>query len=652
MDYYSQGSLVAAIVALAIAGYLRVYAKNDREACAFADLSFLIFLWCFPEYLWKTLDSAFWHKVSLAGVMFIPPFVLRYAGTAVPTRPRWYSTLFIAGVWTGAVFALAMLDDRLFESRWYNVAALFYIYPYLGLSLYIVVRHGFGANPSSIERKKYQFLLVGGGFASLVAPMNFLPGTGGAFPQIAGFAVLLFFYFMATGILHLHFFEFPDIVGRAIILVIQVFAFAVVFGVLELVSGRTFWFPLAGIFLISFFLLTFYPVMMRKLGSISSELLVRESRKIQAWLGEFAKRFPEGSSLGEIVRTVEEALGGVPFVARASLWIAPEGGVDDGIGVLPVRPDEYLRAFSRFSRRFSMLRFLEHGGSRAGDVALWEDSWDASFPIFLRGELVGVALFLWKEKRPSFREMELLIPFLEGIGLAVENVRQKQGIRRKEHFATVGELAAGLAHEVRTPVGVIKGAAQYLSREAVPKDREFLSIIVEEADRLNSVVTEFLEYARPEDRPRRQIPLREPVERALERLLREKGEEARKVRLQSHFGEREVLVNADPPGIERVVFNLLTNAVEAMPDGGDLVVQIQDGDGQAKVSVEDTGSGITEADRRNLFRPFFTTREGGVGMGLAICRRIVEENGGSITVESVPGKGSRFTVKLPRGGGR
>lgn len=647
MDYYAQGSLVAAIVALAIAGYLRVGAKEDREARAFADLSFLIFLWCFPEYLWKTLDSEFWHRASLAGVMFIPPFVLRYAAAAVRTRPRWYPSAFVAGVWIGAAFSATIASDRTFYSPWWNLAALCYVYPYLGLSLHIVVRHGFRANPSSIERKKFQFLVVGGGIASLVAPLNFLPGTGVDFPPLAAFAILLFFYFMATGILHLHFFEFPDIVGRAIILVIQVFAFAVVFGVLEVVSGRRFWFPLAGTFLISFYLLTFYPVLMRKLGGISSDLLVRQSRKVQSRLGASAKRFPELTSLGEIARTVEEALGEVLFVEQASLWIRPEAGADEGIGSLPVRTEEYLRAFTRFSQRFPALRFLEHGGSKAADVAIWDDSWDSSFPVFVGGGLVGVALFRWRDKIPSFREMELLIPFLEGIGLAVENVRQKQRIQRKEHFATVGELAAGLAHEVRTPAGVIKGAAQFLSREAPARDREFLDIIVEEADRLDSVVTEFLEYARPENRTRKTISVREPVERALARLAREKPAETGKVRTRFDGEERDARVNADPSEIERVVFNLLTNAVEAMPDGGDLIVRVRSDSREAKISVEDTGTGITESDRRQLFRPFFTTRERGVGMGLAICRRIVEENGGTIAVDSVPGRGSRFTVRIP-----
>jgi two-component system, NtrC family, sensor histidine kinase HydH len=649
MDYYAQGSLVAAIVALAIAGYLRVWAKNDKEARAFADLSFIIFLWCLPEYLWKTLGSDFWHRLSLAGVIFIPPFALRYCGAAVRTRPKGFPAALIAGMWISGSFTLSLLSDRLLASAWWNIAALLYVYPCLGLCLYIVVAHGLRSNPSSIERKKYQFLLVGGGIASLVAPLNFLPGTGVYFPPLAAFAVLLFFYFMATGILHLHFFEFPDIVGRGIILVIQVFAFAVVFGVLEVASGRKFWFPLAGVFLISFFLLTFYPVLMRKLGGISSDLLVRESRTVQARLGNFAKRLADCSSLSEIARTVEEGLAQIPFVSGASLWIRPEGGTDEGVGTLPVRQEEYLRAFNRFARRFPALRFMEHGGSRAADVALWDDTWDASFPIFLRGEMAGVALFHWKNKSPSFREMELLTPFLEGIGLAVENIRQKQRIQRREHFATVGELAAGLAHEVRTPAGVIKGAAQFLSREAPSKDREFLDIIVEEADRLNSVVTEFLEYARPADRTPLRISLREPVERAMVRLRRERSKAMERIRSRMHVAEPAPKVNADPSEIERVVFNLLTNAVEAMSEGGDLTVRVNGAGGEARISVEDAGTGISDEDRLQLFRPFFTTRERGVGMGLAICRRIVEENGGSIAVETAPGKGSRFTIKMPGG---
>jgi len=139
------------------------------------------------------------------------------------------------------------------------------------------------------------------------------------------------------------------------------------------------------------------------------------------------------------------------------------------------------------------------------------------------------------------------------------------------------------------------------------------------------------------------------VERAVARLARERANGMSAVRPHIHVGEPVPEVTADPTEIERVVFNLLTNAVEAMPDGGDLTVRISSHGGESRIVVEDTGTGIGEADRKHLFRPFFTTRERGVGMGLAICRRIVEENGGSVAFETLRGKGSRFTVKLPEG---
>jgi two-component system sensor histidine kinase HydH len=122
-----------------------------------------------------------------------------------------------------------------------------------------------------------------------------------------------------------------------------------------------------------------------------------------------------------------------------------------------------------------------------------------------------------------------------------------------------------------------------------------------------------------------------------------------RIRFRTHFPEPQPKVNADPSEIERVVFNLMTNAVEAMPEGGDLTVGVQSVRGETRISVEDTGTGIPDEDRPNIFRPFYTTRERGVGMGLAICRRIVEENGGSVAVETAPGKGSRFTIKFPGG---
>ena len=344
MDYYAQGSLVAAIVALAIAGYLRVWARNDREALAFADLSLVIFLWC-SQSLWKTLGSSFGTASPSPGSCSSRPSP---SGTAGPpwTARNGSEPPDLEGCGS-ARFSSNVFSERLLASPWWNKGGPPLRLSLPGLCLHIVVRHGFRANPSSVEERSSSSFWWEG-IASLVAPLNFLPGTGVYFPPLAAFAVLLFFYFMATGILHLHFFEFPDIVGRGIILVIQVFAFAVIFGALEVASGRKFWFPLAGVFLISFFLLTFYPVLMRKLGGISSDLLVRESRAVQARLGDLAKRLSECSSLSEIALTVEEGLAQIPFVTGT-----PSGSAGGPTRIRTARaPGRISRAFHRFSRRF------------------------------------------------------------------------------------------------------------------------------------------------------------------------------------------------------------------------------------------------------------------------------------------------------------
>ncbi len=426
MDYYAQGSLVAAVVALAIAGYLRVWAKNDAEARAFADLSFLIFLWCFPEYLWKTIDSAFWHRASLAAALFIPPFVLRYSGSAVRSRPSG-ATALAAGIWISAASrsrsrATALLLPLVERGGAFVRLSLSRAGPPHRRSVRVPCESVLDRAeeiPVSSRRRRVR--------ESRRAP-QFSSGNGNLLPAariVRDPAVLLF---------HGHGDSSPPLLrvpghrGRAIILVIQVFAFAVVFGGLEVLSGRKFWFPLAGTFLISFFLLTFYPVLMRKLGGISSDLLVRESRKIQADLGEFAKRIPEAASLAEIAQIVEEALGG-SFIAGVPL--DPSGRGDRrGNRVLPVRPDEYLRALGRFPtgspRSLHGARGL--AGGRRRDLGRLLGRLVPRPPA---GEMVGVALFLWKEKTPPSGSWTCCSPSWRGSGWRWRISARSRGSRGK-----------------------------------------------------------------------------------------------------------------------------------------------------------------------------------------------------------------------------
>jgi nitrogen-specific signal transduction histidine kinase len=217
-------------------------------------------------------------------------------------------------------------------------------------------------------------------------------------------------------------------------------------------------------------------------------------------------------------------------------------------------------------------------------------------------------------------------------------------------------MAAGLAHEIRNPLGAIKASAQFLSEpggeSASGQSREFLDIIVEEVDRLNRVVSSFLDYARPGAAPPAEaVDVNATVHRT---LLFVAPELTPGIEVEEELAPDLPRVRIDPERLRQVLLNLAQNAAQAMEGKGRLamrtrVVPGQTGEGARRaveVQVQDTGPGIPERIQRSLFVPFVTTKERGTGLGLAISQRIVMAAGGTITARSTPG-GATFVVRLP-----
>ena len=232
-------------------------------------------------------------------------------------------------------------------------------------------------------------------------------------------------------------------------------------------------------------------------------------------------------------------------------------------------------------------------------------------------------------------------------------------MKERDRLAALGQMAAGLAHEIRNPLGSIKGAAQYLqpgqtaaaTREGT---REFLDIIIEEVNRLNKIVSQFLDYARPYRGEQRQLEVAEVLRKTLA-LFAKEAEEHGKVEIATDFADKMPPVRADAEQLLQVFLNLSLNALQAMPNGGKLWISTalrrstRRGAPAAfmEVRFRDAGVGIPAGDLKNLFIPFFTTKEKGTGLGLPISQRIIENHGGTIEVRSQPGEGATFTVLLP-----
>lgn len=228
--------------------------------------------------------------------------------------------------------------------------------------------------------------------------------------------------------------------------------------------------------------------------------------------------------------------------------------------------------------------------------------------------------------------------------------RMEREMRRSEQLAALGELAAGVAHEIRNPLASISGAVQVL-REEEGRDEEsteLMNLIVSESDRLNRIIDGVLDYTRDHSGSRTVYDVRRTVEEVVRLLRHDKSLTMGKTILVEFADGPDFLAEVEENGLKQVFLNLARNAMQAMGVGGILRVTGEEADGRVFVVFRDTGDGIPRHDLENIFKPFHTTKKGGTGLGLPIAARIVEGNGGVIRVRSTPGLGTAFTVELPK----
>lgn len=230
--------------------------------------------------------------------------------------------------------------------------------------------------------------------------------------------------------------------------------------------------------------------------------------------------------------------------------------------------------------------------------------------------------------------------------------RMEEELRRSDRLAAMGRLAAQIAHEIRNPLAAISGSIQLLRREkqAGMSDDRLLEIVVREAERLKLITGQFLEQVRPAGSGAQVCNLGETIEETLT-LLRQTSEADHRWRIRYTASPKPLLVLADRDRLKQVFWNIGLNALQAMPDGGELTVRVRAEVEQGVVEFCDVGAGIPQEDLEKIFDPFYTTKSGGTGLGLSIAREIVKDLGGRIEVESQPGRGATFRVLLLRAEG-
>lgn len=227
----------------------------------------------------------------------------------------------------------------------------------------------------------------------------------------------------------------------------------------------------------------------------------------------------------------------------------------------------------------------------------------------------------------------------------------QEAMARKEKLVALGHLAAGVAHEIRNPLSSIKGLARYFAERAPPdgEAHQLAQVMAKEADRLNRVVSELLELVRPAHLTYQSVDLNEVIRHSLRLVSQDAASRA----IMLNFSPQPELcrIQADPDRLKQVLLNLYLNAIHAIEHDGVITVAASEcGNGRVKVSVADSGKGMTAEQLQAIFTPYFTTRADGTGLGLAVVQNIIEQHGGMIQVESIPGKGAAFIIFLPING--
>jgi PAS domain S-box-containing protein len=292
----------------------------------------------------------------------------------------------------------------------------------------------------------------------------------------------------------------------------------------------------------------------------------------------------------------------------------------------------------------------------------------ACVPLAVQEEPLGVMLADNKFSRAPITEYQvvLLEMFARQASLAIANARAYERIRRQlkelelardrlisaERMASVGRMASHLAHEIRNPLTAIGGFASSIARRHQDDPRTFrnATIIYDEVCRLERTLVNVLDYTRPLRPEKRPTCINDVVRETVQQFETQLKEG--NVEVELSLPQDVPTIEADPQMIKQVVINLVKNALAAMEGSGGGTLRIRtgpDADGGARMVVEDSGPGMEQEVMENLFSPFYTTRIGGIGLGLAVSSRIVEQHGGSIEVQSRPGAGSGFTVRLAAG---
>lgn len=677
MDARTQTSFIAALLCFALAASVLLRTQRQTDRWLFGILATNTGLWYVSTFMLGVVGRVpFWERFNLICGVLLPLSAVRFFGVMVPWETGRTRFLRRASVVAAVVLLGAMLTP-FYDHAVVVGGLLLYVTVFLSLALGYLYKLGFETE-SRVEGARLRYIALVGGFGGLFTLVEYLPYVGLDIPPVGTILILVFLYALSQSITHYRLIDLYELAGRLGVLTALAFVLAFILWLMRLVSGEQLFLHVV---VSAFLVLILFDPLRTRVQEWISQVFFHERFELERTVLALRRSLAHIIEIDELAELLIDGLDKSPRFTQGGLYLlGPDARVfilknhfgpkpAERVEMAPARPliDRLSRTgaavLENAERELEERRLLgdDREAETAHDIAVTMRALQSSLCLGLRGEsghLYGFVCVRDDRLRDAFsrEEVQLLVGLATQVAVTVENSQLYQQMKEKDRLAALGEMAAGLAHEIRNPLGSIKASAQYLSETSdQPEGRgEFLDIIVDEVDRLNRVVSSFLDYARPAHTDPEPIDVNATVQLTLQ-FLRPECDSA-DVGLHVTMDPELPKVRIDIEHLRQVLINLVQNAMQAMTSGGDIYVEtrIQDrfriGAGArpwVHLSVRDTGPGIAPGLLANLFVPFVTTKQQGTGLGLAISQRIVSEIGGRIDVRSRQGVGTTFVVLLP-----
>jgi two-component system, NtrC family, sensor histidine kinase HydH len=700
----TQLALVAVIVAIAttIALLLRARRRLNNRFAAFAISIAAYYL---TAMVASILASSHIQASDIAVGIHIIPFFRVLSGSAIiitstiffdailgeagiRARRRRRKTM-VAGFLMGFLGFALLFPLSVWVAKWMQGMAAAVTVILLGARATAVFRKTSEVETQA-DRMRLRYLAYGG----IGALIGFLCDLGAIMgwpiPPIGGLVVAVYLYFISQALLMSRLLDLHELLSKGLIFGTLALILAVVYGAVVVWAGDRPGFFLFNTLIASGLILILFDPLRTYLEEATTRLFFREQMTFSRSVREATRRLATIIQLPQAVDEVLDAVYDTKRATHASVYFLDHGGLSFTLqGFRGPKPHQNLDAkqhpalFHRVVQQagpllrdalVQKLRQLqadpfadEDSTKEPLQTSVHEESIleglnglkaDLLVPLRTENQTVGLVALRDERLQEAYASDEIAAvqQIADQLTINVENSRLFNLIREKDRLAALGEMSAGLAHEIRNPLAAIKGAAQELDPKRLPEgiDNEMMEIIVTEVNRLNTVVSGFLDYARPFQGTFSALSPNDVVERTIQLMSIDLPKE---VNVELDLDKTVHYVNGDAQQLQQVMINLFLNAVDAIERQGEVSIstRVTEEQGRAfgvdsrfvEITIRDTGPGIPASVRENLFIPFYTTKERGTGLGLALCQRIVEHHGGSIEVRSAEGRGATFIVRLP-----